>query len=205
MTYKGTIMFKKLLISSFIMLGASTLVQAQEPMDAQHFEQLNYKEAVLTANSLYRNDQGIVVKVLPNKITASFANGSSASVAIPQDQFFLSIAPFLSQTHPCTNHVPTGCTGELVGEKMHMSAIDVATGEEILNQMVTTQPDGFIDFWVPRDRKLAFTFHHGDKNGVYREAKEVISTDENSRTCITSMKLLAKNDQPATESKHSNH
>ncbi|MXR67693.1 MULTISPECIES: CueP family metal-binding protein [Shewanella] len=182
-------MLKLIFISSLLALGANSPAHSQTLIDAKSFKQLSYKEAVLEAHKLYKNNQGIMVKVLPNEVIASFADGTSATVGIPKDKFFLSIAPFLTNTHPCTNHVPTGCTGELVGEKMHMSAVDVNTGEEILNQMVTTQHDGFIDFWVPRNRELAFTFHYGDKNGIYREAKEVLSTYGNSRTCITTMQL----------------
>src|SRR5690606_37552337 len=34
---------------------------------------------------------------------------------LPEDEFFVSIAPFINETHPCTNHSLTGCQGELVG------------------------------------------------------------------------------------------
>ncbi|GAA5189915.1 CueP family metal-binding protein [Ferrimonas gelatinilytica] len=188
-------MFKKTFISGMMAMALAACSQADAGTEqAKAFSQLDHEQAVLQGHQWYKNEEGIVVRVLPNKVTATFANGEEADVAIPEDQFFLSIAPWMTYTHPCGNHVPTGCTGELIGEEMHMSAVDVETGEEILNQMVTTQHDGFIDFWVPRNRKLEFTFHHGDANGVWREAKEVLTTDDDSRTCITTMQLLAMNE-----------
>ncbi|WP_208764170.1 CueP family metal-binding protein [Shewanella aestuarii] len=192
-------MFKKVLFSSLILFFMTACSQVNDTdIQAKAFSQLDHKQAVLQGHKWYKNDQGIVVRVHPDKVTATFANGKQADVAIPEDKFLLSIAPWITYTHPCGNHVPTGCTGELIGEEMHMSAVDVETGEELMNQMVTLQHDGFIDFWVPRNRKLEFTFHHGDKNGVWREAKEVLTTNLNSRTCITTMQLVAMNETTPT-------
>ncbi|GAA5192889.1 CueP family metal-binding protein [Ferrimonas gelatinilytica] len=180
---------KKLLVASLMILGLSACGQSEAEQQAAEFAALDYKAAVLKGHEWYRNDQGIVVRVHPDRVNAIFEDGTEASVAIPEDQFFLSIAPWMTFTHPCGNHVPTGCTGELIGERMHMSAVDMDSGEEILNQMVTTQHDGFIDFWVPAKRRLAFTFHYEHPEFGLMEATEVLPTFEDSRTCITTMQL----------------
>ncbi|GLP96522.1 CueP family metal-binding protein [Paraferrimonas sedimenticola] len=197
-------LIKSVLTSLLLVLPASNVAASQSELKS--FAELDHQAAVKQAHQWYKNDQGIVVKVMPNEVVATQTSSKqSASVAIPKDQFYLSIAPWINYTHPCTYHVPTGCTGELIQQKMHMSAVDMESGEEILNQMITTQHDGFIDFWVPRNRRLEFTFHHGDANGVYREAKEVLSTFGDARTCITTMQLKSMKTGHSKTSKHSGH
>lgn len=39
---------------------------------------------------------------------------SQETYDLPEDEFFVSIAPFVSETHPCEIHSLTGCQGELV-------------------------------------------------------------------------------------------
>ena len=37
---------------------------------------------------------------------------------LPEDEFFVSIAPYVNETHPCTNHSLTGCQGEMVDKDL---------------------------------------------------------------------------------------
>ncbi len=188
-------MWKTLTAGAVLALSLTACGNQEASFGAAEFAALDHKAAVLKSHEWYKNEAGIVVRIHPDRINATFANGSEANVAIPQDQFFLSIAPWATFTHPCGNHVPTGCTGELIGETMHMSAVDVDSGEEILNQMITTQHDGFIDFWVPAQRNLEFTFHYEHPQFGWLEAKEVLPTFEDSRTCITTMQLKSMHSQ----------
>ncbi|SDJ17891.1 hypothetical protein SAMN04488540_105216 [Ferrimonas sediminum] len=199
-------MFKKLVITSLMVVGLNACSQGSDIEEqAASFSQLNHKQALLQAHQWYKNEQDILVRVYPDKVAATFSDGTESHVAIPEDQFLLSIAPWVNFSHPCGNHVPTSCTGELINQKMHMSAIDIETGKKILNQMVTTQHDGFIDFWVPRNRQLKFTFHYSDANGVHHEAKELLTTFDDSRTCITTMQLVAMNTSDTQMNHHSQH
>lgn len=199
-------MFKKTVLTGMLAMTLAACGKATaDPQQIAAFKQLDHEQAVLQGHKWYRNSDNIVVRVHPDKVTATFAGGEQAHVAIPDELFYLSIAPWLNFTHPCGNHVPTGCTGELIGEEMHMTAVDVETGEEIMNQMVTTQHDGFIDFWVPSNRTLEFTFHHGDEHGVWREAKEVLTTHADSRTCITTMQLLGMGETASDTNANGHH
>ncbi len=184
----------KFTLMALLILGLSACGQSETGKQAEAFSALDHKAAVLQGHQWYKNQDGIVVRVLPDRVNATFADGTQANVAIPQGQFYLSIAPWVTFTHPCGNHVPTGCTGELVGQPMHVSAVDVESGEEVINQRVTTQHDGFIDFWVPSDRQLAFTFHFDHPKFGMLEAKEVLPTFADSRTCITTMRLTPMED-----------
>ena len=103
--------------------------------------------------------------------------------ALPDSEFFLSVAPYVEKTHPCATHSLTGCQGELANEEFDVY-IEDAEGKEVMNGPVKSQPNGFIDLWLPRDQKYQITITHDGK-----EAKSEVSTFEQDDTCLTTMQL----------------
>ena len=101
---------------------------------------------------------------------------------LPKDEFFVSIAPYINNTHPCDNHFLTGCQGELSNEEFTVIVKD--NGEEIINEVLETGSNGFIDLWLPRNKKFEITIKYGEKI-----AQSKLTTYANSRTCITTLKL----------------
>src|SRR5690625_1726459 len=57
---------------------------------------------------------------------------------LPQDEFFVSIAPYIDETHPCTNHSLTGCQGELV-EKEFDIFIEDTEGNVVIEDTIKTE------------------------------------------------------------------
>ena len=51
--------------------------------------------------------------VLPNELVLTAEQGQ-ASLPLPEDKFYVSIAPYKTQTHDCFNHSLTTCTGCLL-------------------------------------------------------------------------------------------
>ncbi|RSK26447.1 hypothetical protein EJF36_06005 [Bacillus sp. HMF5848] len=78
----------------------------------------------------------------------------------------------------------TGCQGELVNEEFKVFIEDV-DGNVLLDEMVKSHDNGFIDLWLPRDKNYEVTI---EVNG--KVAKAQLSTFENDPTCITTMQLL---------------
>ena len=72
------------------------------------------------------------------------------SVEMPEDEFFLSVAPYENDTHTCLIHSATGCSGELKNESFYVEFID-EDGNVLLSEMMSTMGNGFIDLWLPRD------------------------------------------------------
>lgn len=107
----------------------------------------------------------------------------SKTYSLPKDEFFVSIAPFIEQTHPCEIHSLTGCQGEMTEQKFQVNITD-AKGNTVLDQTMTSQSNGFIDLWLPRDQTYRITIGHEGK-----KAEGDISTFENDKTCITTLKL----------------
>lgn len=111
-------------------------------------------------------------------------DGSETMYELPEDEFFVSIAPFIHETHPCTNHSLTGCQGELV-EKDFDIYIEDTKGNVIIDDTMTSMANGFIDLWVPRDRTYRITIEHKGKR-----VESEFSTFENDGTCLTTMQLM---------------
>lgn len=104
---------------------------------------------------------------------------------LPKDEFFVSFAPYLNQTHPCANHSLTGCQGELADEEITVKITD-KSGKVILDEVTQTQANGFIDFWLPRNETYQITIT--DKNA--QTATLEFSTFEGDNTCMTTMQLM---------------
>ena len=102
---------------------------------------------------------------------------------LPKDEFFVSIAPYIDQTHPCGNHSLTGCQGELVKEEFEVY-IEDEDGDVVVDETMTSQENGFIDFWLPRDKTYQVKIEQDGKT-----VQAEISTFTGDNTCITTMQL----------------
>jgi hypothetical protein len=78
----------------------------------------------------------------------------------------------------------TGCQGELVEEEFDV-LIEDEEGNVILDEKVTSQANGFMDLWLPRDKTFKVTIN---KEG--KVAEHELSTFEGDDTCVTTMQLM---------------
>lgn len=108
------------------------------------------------------------------------------TVPIREDRFYLSLAPFIEQTHECHYHSLTTCRGELANEEVGIRILDDATGEVLVDEQVTTFDNGFVGFWLPRDV-------NGTIEATYegRTGRSSFSTGEGGATCLTDLRLTA--------------
>lgn len=111
-------------------------------------------------------------------------NNKETTYDLPEDEFFVSIAPFVEVTHPCTNHSLTGCQGELV-EKEFDVYIEDEDGNVLVDETKTSLENGFMDFWLPRDKTYNVKIQYDGKTAVSE-----ISTFAGDNTCITTMQLI---------------
>jgi hypothetical protein len=77
----------------------------------------------------------------------------------------------------------TGCQGEL-GEREFDVYIEDMEGNVILDEALTSQTNGFIDLWLPRDKTYNITITYDGK-----KVESEFSTFESDGTCITTMQL----------------
>ena len=96
-------------------------------------------------------------------------------VDLPDNQTYVSIAPYLASTHDCFYHSLTTCLGELDNEDIQVTITDEATGEVLVDEATTTFDNGFIGFWLPDDvTGLIEVSYQGRTDGA---------------TCVTDLRL----------------
>jgi hypothetical protein len=100
-------------------------------------------------------------------------------LALPKDKFYLSFAPYVTQTHPCGTHSLSSCQGELINKEIHTLITD-SEGKEIVNSALITMENGFVGVWLPRNIDATVTVSY---NGLVAQAP--ISTFSGSNTCLT--------------------
>ncbi|GAM56838.1 putative exported protein [Vibrio ishigakensis] len=168
------------LVAGVMLLASFSALASQ----GSEFEKLTPEQALVQANQWYGSNQASV-QIFPTYITANFADGSHANIPIT-DKHPISIAPYINHSHPCDFHVATGCTRELKGVKVGVTVYDESNHKQLMQKMMTTNPNGFVDLWLPKDKKnLTVVIHYKGK-----EARKTLATGKTDLTCITDMKLI---------------
>lgn len=151
--------------------------QNDQVMSTPDIKQLveNYSLKASSAKNISITSRELIVTEKNNKVN---------TYPLPADEFFVSIAPYRDQTHPCANHNLTGCQGEMEREEVKL-LIKNEDGTTFMDQSVNTLSNGFIDLWLPRNAKYAVTIKQDGKI-----AESEITTFDGDNTCITTMQLL---------------
>lgn len=142
---------------------------------------LNIKQLVQEYSTGIIKDQS--ASITSQQLIVTDNDNKTITYDLPQDEFFVSIAPYVENTHPCATHSLTGCQGELTEGEFSVYVED-AEGSVIVDQTMKSQSNGFIDLWLPRDKKYKVTIEHDGKT-----AKSELSTFESDDTCVTTMQL----------------
>ncbi|GAA0343503.1 hypothetical protein GCM10008967_37450 [Bacillus carboniphilus] len=145
--------------------------------DVENIRQLvsDYSLGTIQDESASITSQQLIVKK---------SDGDEYVYDLSDEDFFVSIAPYVDQTHPCTNHSLTGCQGELVKETFDVYIEDME-GNVIVDEALETQSNGFFDLWLPRNQTYRIKI---EQDGKLAESE--ISTFESDGTCITTMQLM---------------
>lgn len=102
---------------------------------------------------------------------------------LPDDEFYLSFAPYKEKTHPCANHNLITCRGELTNEKFHVVVKDL-DGNIIKEGEYSTYNNGFAGIWLPKNLEGTITVTDGELTATTN-----IETYSTSNTCLTTLKL----------------
>ena len=127
-------------------------------------------------------EKGIVGSVRYDHVVFTTEEGEQ-KVPLADDDFYLSLAPYVDQTHECYYHNLASCQGELVGEDMDVT-ITSADGEVLVDETVTTYDNGFVGFWLPRDIEGTVEVAFDGKSVV-----APIATGPEDPTCVTTLQL----------------
>lgn len=105
------------------------------------------------------------------------------TVELPEDSFYLSVAPFVETTHECYYHSLTTCQGELQGEDVEVT-FTTDDGEVLVDETTTTFANGFVGYWLPRDVEGTLRVTHEGRVG-----EVAVATGEEDPTCLTTLQL----------------
>lgn len=110
--------------------------------------------------------------------------GDTKKIYDKKDMFYVSIAPYITNTHSWTLHVLAGCQAELKNTDIQVKLVDEKTGNILYDGEKTTYNNGFMGFWLPRDMEVDISMEVDGNTGQYS-----FSTFNDSNTCLTEFKL----------------
>lgn len=141
-------------------------------------EKTDIKEVVNNLDQRIDEPSNVGARITGDKLFL-YDNESEYSLDLPTDSFFVSIAPYINEVHPCTIHNLVSCRGEIFNQIMRIRVVD-ENNQIIIDENRTTQKNGFIGIWLPKGINATLKV---DYDGLTVEYP--ISTYSESDTCIT--------------------
>lgn len=137
----------------------------------------------LDATPVTERSTEFMASIQPDALVISDDTGAQVALPLPTDEFYVSIAPFMEQTHDCFFHSLTTCRGELANQDVDVTVLD-DSGTVLVDQTLTTFDNGFVGLWLPRDISGTITL---EVDG--RTVTDSISTGADDPTCVTTLQL----------------
>lgn len=126
----------------------------------------------------------LIVSVMPTELVVQPQQPDERRIPLSEEAFYLSVAPYVDQTHPCTFHSLTTCLGEQRNQQVTVNVVDADSGETYLDEARTTADNGFTGLWLPRDVRVKITMTIDGKSGTV-----TTSTGSEDPTCLTTLQL----------------
>ena len=126
----------------------------------------------------------LIASVQPDALVLTDDQERETELPMPDDEVYISIAPYLEQTHDCHFHSLTTCLGELANTEIQVRLTD-DDGGVLLDEARQTYDNGFIGIWVPRGIEATLTIKHEGQTG----SATISTNNEDDPTCITTLQL----------------
>ena len=124
-----------------------------------------------------------LASIRPDNLLVSDQKGREVSLQMPENEFYVSVAPYVYQTHDCYFHSLTTCLGELKNEELQ-GTITYAAGTVLVSDTYRTYSNGFLGFWLPRDINATITLEYEGQS-----VTAPLSTTDADPTCVTTLQL----------------
>ena len=158
--------------------SVQTLIEAHDLAGMDAAEMIDHLDRV----PMEERPTDLLASVMPEQLVLASAT-EEVALELPEDSFYLSIAPFVNQTHECHYHSLTTCVGELSNQDVDLTVTD-ESGEVLVNEQRTTFDNGFVGVWVPADSNGTIEITYDGLTGTTN-----FSTGSESATCITDLQL----------------
>lgn len=139
----------------------------------------------LDAMPVAERPNDLIVSVLPTSLRLQPGEPDEVSIPLADENFYLSIAPFVSETHPCTFHSLTTCLGELQNTPIELTVTDAANGEVVASKRTSTADNGFVGVWLPRGGEFSVRI-----DSAQGSAEQTVKTGDEDPTCLTTLQLV---------------
>ncbi|MGA4668660.1 CueP family metal-binding protein [Propionibacteriaceae bacterium Y1923] len=166
--------------------GAATAPADDGVLERLGFAGLSGKDIVAQLDaSTDQRPLAFAASVRPTGLLLADEQGETV-VPLPEDEFYVSVAPYVSNTHPCHFHSLATCNGELKETPVAVK-ITTAEGDVLVNEQTTTYAgNGFIGYWLPRGvtGTIEVTLADGRSGAV-----DFSTVGDEDATCITTLQL----------------
>lgn len=155
-------------------------------LSAHGLDGLDAREVIDRLDAMAVDDRpgDLIASVRADALLLSDDAGNEATLDLPHDEFYVSVAPYRDRTHDCFFHSLTTCLGELRGEDIAVTVTDAATGTTIVDETIRTYDNGFAGLWLPRGIEATLTIEHGEQT-----VSMPIATTDDEPTCVTTAHL----------------
>jgi len=151
---------------------------ADKILNQLDLENTEIKEVVNNLDQRIDEPTNVGARITGDKLFL-YDNEKEYSLDLPTDSFFVSIAPYINEVHPCTIHNLVTCRGEVFNQTMRIRIVD-ENNQIIIDEDRTTQDNGFIGIWLPKGINATLKVEYDGLTVEYP-----ISTFSESDTCIT--------------------
>ncbi|WP_151525713.1 CueP family metal-binding protein [Serinicoccus kebangsaanensis] len=127
----------------------------------------------------------LLASVQPQALVLTDDRGREAELPLSGNDVYVSVAPFVKQTHDCYYHSLTTCLGELRRTDVQVTLVDTADGDVLVDEARQTYDNGFVGLWVPRGIEATLTMEHEGLSG----STTISTTSDDAPTCITDLRL----------------
>lgn len=163
---------------------ADALDPKTRQMLASHGIQASTAEDAVTALDRVSKPRPLALTGSVGYDQVAFADDSDqVTVPLTGGQFYLSMAPYRTQTHECYYHNLGGCQGELTDTPIQVT-VTTDAGTTLLDEDATTGANGFTGFWIPRDQTGTVTITAADTT-----ASTPFDSGPDGPTCLTTLHL----------------
>lgn len=166
--------------------GIST--QTQEILLDYGITTTDVQEVIAILDEMPRSERpnDLRASIQPDQLLLETTDGRQGKLPMPEDQFYVSFAPYEAQTHDCYFHSLTTCTGELQNQDISVKITDSDSGEVLLEGDATTFDNGFYGVWLPRGISAEMVIEHDGKTAT----ADLSTRNSDDATCVTTVKLI---------------
>ena len=128
--------------------------------------------------------EGLMASVQPDALTISDGQ-REVELPMPADEVYVSVAPYVDQTHECHFHSLTTCRGELSKADLKVTVTNADGDVVIDDEPRQTFDNGFVGLWLPRGATFKVTVEHDGRSG----SRTISTRSSDDATCVTTLRL----------------